>query len=502
VATWNIAAINNNPFEYWLTLKEFPLYNKMMQDCENFIENPGEHDVPVSAVFTDAMFNDLEARMTRVGWADLPKVRTFWEQDYSKRSIITQFMKDKSLGAKRLTSMPDRYTNTINTVNPAGVACRPTTINMYDGDLSTLQIWYDAWADFMFDTPLTVASKAGPSTMKVCEMLTPIKQAKYPAITEEEEAISIPLQVLAHAIFDAVQVHMLNTVATPQVWQPIRRSIVTALNLQKVPNTLKIIAEQYVDTDIVCLQEVSASFIDVANADATIASKFHVVSPRDLDGTRDQNSVVMLSKARFPAGAGVEITEVVEGNLDKSVESPVALGDIIAITATDAGGQKYVIVSFHGDTNGLATIPVLAAVHKTMEQYGDHELIFGLDANTYESVGPKKDKQDVGEFGEYFVKLGYSSCWGDVPDRTNYSTFNARTYLQPQLNKACRSSELKACGDVNPKDFILFKKAKWGVQEVKKDNTGTGTYLEDTPFPSLEFPSDHGVLSTVLERAA
>jgi hypothetical protein len=97
-------------------------------------------------------------------------------------------------------------------------------------------------------------------------------------------------------------------------------------------------------------------------------------------------------------------------------------------------------------------------------------------------------------------QLGYSSNWGDVPSPTQYTTYNARTYLQPQLNKACRSAEKKECGDVNPKDFILFKKAGWSVESMAKDNTGKGTYVEDMPFPTLEFPSDHGVLSTVLKR--
>ena len=126
------------------------------------------------------------------------------------------------------------------------------------------------------------------------------------------------------------------------------------------------------------------------------------------------------------------------------------------------------------------------------------KLIFGLDANTYERVGPKKDKQDVGEFGEFYGSLGYTSCWGDVPDRTNYTTFNARTYLQTQLNKACKSSEKKECGDVNPKDFILFNKNQWVVETTIKDNTGVREYRENVPFPSLDFPSDHGLLRTVL----
>ena len=160
-------------------------------------------------------------------------------------------------------------------------------------------------------------------------------------------------------------------------------------------------------------------------------------------------------------------------------EAVLMKGDIIAVTATDADGQKYVIVSFHGDTNGLATIPVLAAVHKTMAEsgaYGDHELIFGLDANTYETVGPKKDKQDVGEFGQYFVSLRYSSCWGDVPDRTNYSTFNARTYLhaRPEIKY-----ELKQTSEFVKKTLKkLDVKFTGGWAKTTKDSIGYGVVAE------------------------
>ena len=41
------------------------------------------------------------------------------------------------------------------------------------------------------------------------------------------------------------------------------------------------------------------------------------------------------------------------------------------------------LASFHGDTNGLATLPVLAAVHALAQQMPGHRLVFGLDANTW-----------------------------------------------------------------------------------------------------------------------
>ena len=79
VATWNIAAINNNPFEYWITYKENPKYEELMLKVEQFLENPGAEDVPVSSVFTENMFTQLDTRMKGVGWTS---VRNYWEGEY------------------------------------------------------------------------------------------------------------------------------------------------------------------------------------------------------------------------------------------------------------------------------------------------------------------------------------------------------------------------------------------------------------------------------------
>lgn len=87
-------------------------------------------------------------------------------------------------------------------------------------------------------------------------------------------------------------------------------------------------------------------------------------------------------------------------------------------------------------------------------------------------------RRDLPAVGEMFLK-------------NNHTTFNARTYLQPQLKKACKSSEKRGCGDVNPKDFILFNKNDCTVDKTWKDNTGERNYIEDMTFPTLNFPSKY-----------
>ena len=69
--SWNLAAVNNNPFEYFLTHPD-PQYAKLMEGVERFIEAPGDKDVPVSAVFTKDMYDDLMARMKKQGWDCAP----------------------------------------------------------------------------------------------------------------------------------------------------------------------------------------------------------------------------------------------------------------------------------------------------------------------------------------------------------------------------------------------------------------------------------------------
>jgi len=73
-------------------------------------------------------------------------------------------------------------------------------------------------------------------------------------------------------------------------------------------------------------------------------------------------------------------------------------------------------------------------------------------------------------------------------------------FLQAQLQKAARASEKAAKGDKNPKDFILFPKAAYEVVATTKDNTGLRRYTEGMVFPTLQFPSDHGLVATVLRE--
>jgi hypothetical protein len=134
-----------------------------MDNVESMIESPGDKDVPLSQVFPAAAFDELATAMRRIGWDGVDEIVALWATDYSARPLVTGFLKDKDLGAKRFMSMPDRFTNTVNVVSTTGeAACRPSVVNNYVGDLGSFSAWWQSWKSFMFEQPLMVAGKKGP----------------------------------------------------------------------------------------------------------------------------------------------------------------------------------------------------------------------------------------------------------------------------------------------------------------------------------------------------
>jgi len=89
------------------------------------------------------------------------------------------------------------------------------------GDLGSIDKWWQAWLQFVFEKEISIKKNGELKKVSIYELFGTIKNAKYPAITLEEEAMSIPLQTLCLAIFDASLVYMMNTLS-PDNWQRIK----------------------------------------------------------------------------------------------------------------------------------------------------------------------------------------------------------------------------------------------------------------------------------------
>lgn len=299
---------------------------------------------------------------------------------------------------------------------------------------------------------------------------------------------------LVRKSFDAIIVYIMISLSPNGKWQEIKTSIVDAMFRQKDANTLKVLKNSYADADIICLQESASTF--KRTLQRTLGEAYHIVAPHDLDPKRDQNSLILLRKDCFPNGVSEEVTPLVLAELPSG--APAEVGDLVAVTTWDAHGRQFLVASFHGDTNGLATKPIVTAVRKVQEkQEPGCLLIFGLDANTY--LHEKEGYQNVKDFLQHCKALRLRTCWPDDVDISAYrTTCHARTYLQPQLNKAIRSTEKLTKGDHEPKDHLLIDGDAFEVISCFRDNTGERIYVEDTCFPTQRFPSDHAVVSMVL----
>jgi hypothetical protein len=523
VATWNVAAVNNNPFEYFITHHD-PAYDQLMKDVEAFMDYPGENDVRVGDLIDDAMFEELLNEMRGAGFEGVDATSAYWHARVKPRKIVSEFLKDKDVGAKRLCSAPDRVTNTITSLNET--LYRPSIINCYDADLPDVRSWFAQWKQFMFHTAASVATRTGDAVArKVCQLLEPIARSKYPAITEAEEKISIPLQTACLAVFDAILVHILNRLA-PGKWHAVKFSIIQALNANKTRRTLEILGSAaYRLCDVICVQEAAASFVKLLENHPALGRTYHVLAPATLDGRRDQNSLILASKARFDVRDAEwrgEVTSQIIDLISRDAPASIAAGDLFAVRCVERGcardddGGRYVLASFHGDTNGLATLPVIDALDKhallldvNRPAPNDEDaspraaprFVLGMDANTHVDHA-ENERLGVSAFAAHLERLGLATCWGVFPDPRAHTTFNSRTSLQPQMNKAVRFSEraTSALTDKHPKDHIVYRGDSFTARLVARDNTGEGEFIDDVPFPTLAFPSDHALVCAELVK--
>merc|ERR1711957_793970 len=78
----------------------------------------------------------------------------------------------------------------------------------------------------------------------------------------------------------------------------------------------------------------------------------------------------------------------------------------------------------------------------------------------------------MGEFRADILNKGFSHCWGNTPPVDAITTFNSRTFLQPQLNKACKSTEKRRTG-------TSIRKISLSLMAVTLPWTGPGRIIQE-----------------------
>ena len=529
VSSWNVAAINDNPFEYYVTIdsgngnndananaayaEQQRNYEQTMKKIDEKLLNCDEHDVRVRDIVSEEMLLDAKREILRErsdgglvlkDWteSECDAAIAFFKTHFMERRILKDFLLDAEIGAKRLCSMPDRLT----TKN--GEKCRPCVTTSY-ADASVLSDdskWWRAWLAYAFDEKDGVAKR-----------LKFLDNKKYPAITDEEVKISRPLQVFCLAAFDKSLIRLIEEADAN--WAETKKMLVDALVERKVNATIDILERVAKEgREIICLQEVSEQMRDGIAKSAVLTEKFDCLSGPDFDATRNQNSIVLASKTFFESG----VWEVISVNKTKLPEG-VASGDLCVVREVNFGNKEtcgrkpFVIASFHGDTNGLQTVDVVKAVNSECGR--DSTLIFALDANCHHDDNKGK-RLSVESMYSSLASENLQNCWGDEHGLCPTTTCNARSFLQPQLNKAVfyKDKLTSKLVDMHPKDHLFVSSGRFKVNaEMSKrvndasssssssaegDAGATFRWVDDMPFPTLSFPSDHALVSFELEHIA
>ena len=450
-ATWNVAAINNNPFEYWITYHNDD-YNDLMVDIENFV-NDQSADVDLCSIFSDEMFEELVKVMAAQNITNLNELTAIWKNDFRQRKAISGFLKDRMLGEKRLTSMPDRITNTINLIDGRALN-RPSVINAFQGPpLVSMQVWWREWIHFMFSMEVQILSNSMIESKRqlVYTLISPIHRKKYPAISVQEQAISVQLQLLCLAILDSIFIYIVTKIA-PAKWEDIRQTLCRALIHGKDDRLCQILADSYQDRHIIFLQEASSALVSKARAHPVLSKQFKVLIPEAFDPRRDQNSVILVARDCFDPAGAADVTSRV---LEFIVGDFLAPGDLFATSIRDSEGCPWLLVSFHGDSGGLSTAPTVAGLHLACRgPLRGHVLLAGMDANTLSHGGDPK-RWGVRAFRRLLAEQGMASVWDGMDDPFVKTTCGARTYLQTQLHKAVPFHRRFSSASISLKDWII-----------------------------------------------
>ena len=531
-ATWNVASINNNPFEHHASSgkesNDEDDVTAFIISCERFLcadtstkpsaSASGARTVIEASLCRNDRLDAIERALVHSCGRDAGRVaraRAAFERDVTARDAAA-FLLDAEIGSKRLCSMPDRVTNTIRAMDSVTKGeqtwMRPTVINCYGARMTSEDDWFRRWSEYMFD--FTFVSIDGRER-KVMDLMIPIKRAKYPAVSEEEEALGIDLQVFYLYAFDQALVTLATSAAGSFTgWQDVRAKLVDDLVTHKFSRTLDALEKIFLSSgDAVApqtaacfLQEVGASLADALEARPHVKSRYDVLRPKDMDVKRDQNSIIVLSKA-FTRGC--EITEATSEILETLGDgvTKFSKGDFCAFLA-----HKVLFCSYHGDTDGLQTKTITGAVQDWCSANASvvDGCVFCMDANThvFHREGKKQGARDFIDF--VASSTTFASCWtlaGVDVERDAMTTFSARTFLQAQLNKAvkrdeCASSELT---DRHPKDHVLVALrddtsatiassvaiARVNAIDFTVDPPKALAFDPSAMFQNAQFPSDH-----------
>jgi len=520
--SWNIASVNNNPFEYWADFGAE--YKKMLDKTGKWIDEHGKNTV--GSIFTDELYQQLKTEMVQSGGYEESDFQTKeaapndektkgpWDK-LKNRTVVGQFLKapkfetDEKTGKKtccedslplagRAISLPDRLTNTIVSEGKEGKSLRPAVINGYEErDLSktTGTEWLQLWSDYMFKEP-GFGKKVGGRLKD---------EFSYHGIQEDEKGkYSRPLQLMYLAAFDWVTIQMMNDIQkemrgpeegkTAFSWWDERKKAYQVQCAEKPQRTVEVLERllQDADADVGFVQEAGKAFVQEWGKKKS--RSFSLLQPETLG---KQSSVILVHNERFKKGVRIDITVP---NLKPKQEGAVKQGLLAyQVEGMESPPKKYLLVSFHGDSDGLLTTPVVKGLSNWLNENKDVIPLFGMDANAhYENNDGKALGLEA--FETSLEEAGLKSAF----ETASPTTLKFRTMVQAQPSKGKTYAQvehaLRVKKGAEPKDHVVVPQG-WTLKSSEvlfiNGQNEMKAFTGQEILPTLYFPSDHAAVKVV-----
>ena len=444
VATWNISGINGKPFEFE-NKKDYPKFFEHVDSFGKDNESKGNE-----------IINTIIGENLKI--PEILKVRL-------KNSESTGFLLIKTIAEYFTHNKQEKNNRDISGIERY-IGKRPTILNASqntDGNY---------WSNLF-----SYLENYGPP--------------KGDKLTENQKDIML--------LYEVVVYHIITTYTG---WEDVRSGIDRSKNRN---------AQIYeyingVDADIMFLQEANTSDLNMKIVDKTLFKAPYpgnqtscILISNTFNVQNISDECVALAQAKIEAIN--ENIETTNKNIDKKKSKiKFASQDLVVVTA-EKNDKKYILASFHGDSTGAATNAVVDVVCEIKnKKYPEHNLIFGLDANssgselTYEAFNDNLDKNKI------ISTMPFSKNFTDYQkenyERDHWTTYKTRTLLQTQIYKAGKS-------DQSVKDYILIDNTnRFGITKRvnTSDNKGIGFATPDIQIPNNMFPADHLIVySYVIE---
>jgi len=458
VATFNVACLQTNPFEFALDQARFPLLaagvDTFGTDCALPL-TPLRTPLPISMILDDYYnFGTQVFPVIRSEAVDGDKAVALFLQRF-QHMTIAQFVNDKSIGEQRMLSWPDRL---------CPWQKRHTFLS---GDMAKV-------VDPAYIRDLIARCAASP--------LPP----KYKADPEVYEAgpgflvlmlLTFDLLVIHHMIYTCYKPSNLSTYAI------MGRMFAERSQLVQQQNDPGSGTEHRLQCVRRIFEEEKATFVGVQECSADMLSKIKsplTVWTNVVDAANPQNSAIVHDTrlASFAIGETerafryVQAASVENGYIGK-------VGDLaVGVYRLSDTGQTVLVASFHGSNDKEAKCVGHAVAHVAGEM--DLRAVFLCDANTKTNTWQR--------FHDEMHATGWNADDAFVAAAAP-TTRKQRTPMQPQFHKA-----MEVCAV--PKDTVLGFECD--ISSTKLANAvspeGALTFDEAQRLPHSNWTSDHSAV--------